>query len=434
MCASNYIIDSTLVVGANHRSSSMSIRDRLFVEDSQVPNILERLRDANILEGLVVSTCDRVEVQCIADNIEIAIKNIVAILADHAELKPTDLEGQIYTLIGDEAVRQIFRVASSLDSLVVGEPQVLGQVKSCHRLASEAGMAGASIEAILQAAYAAAKRARNETAIGERPVTIAAAAARLAQNLHGDLARCSCLLVGTGEMGELVAESLFSEGLGDLIVVHSSPVRAEALAIELDSHFADFEDLSRLLYDADIVLTAFGSRRHVITSDMINSAINHRRQRPIFLLDTSIPGDVDPSIDKIDEAFFYDLSDLEKVVMDGRSSRENEASKASKIIEIELKAFLRNRAERVAVSTLDDLRGHFERIRQEVLRENGNDADKATRLLINRLLHNPSEAMRKEAAEEDGVGWGAAEVMIRRMFGLSKEKPEDVARNGEDNQ
>jgi glutamyl-tRNA reductase len=422
-------IAQPLVVGANHRSSSMSIRDRLFVEDAQVPGVLERLRDAGIGEALVVSTCDRVEIQCIHENPSAAAENIVEILAGHAELEASDLDGQTYTLIGDDAVRQIFRVCASLDSLVVGEPQVLGQVKSCHRLATEAGMAGAAIEAILQAAYGAAKRARNETAIGERPVTIAAAAARLAQDLHGDLSKRSGLLIGTGEMGELVAGAMLTEGLGDLVVVHSAPARAEALARELNCHVADYDDLAQLLDDADIVLTAQGARRHVVTSDMMLVAIHRRRRRPVFLVDTSLPGDVDPSINRIGEAFLYDLADLEGVVMDGRASRESEAAKASDIVDAEVEAFLRGRAERVAVPALGDLRGHFESVREGVLKEAGGDADKATRLLINRLLHTPSEAMRDEAAE--GGGWAAAEDIIRRLFGLSRRKSDDRDKNGD---
>ena len=422
-------IAQPLVVGANHRSSSMSIRDRLFVEDAQVPGVLERLRDAGIGEALVVSTCDRVEIQCIHENPSAAAENIVEILAGHAELEASDLDGQTYTLIGDDAVRQIFRVCASLDSLVVGEPQVLGQVKSCHRLATEAGMAGAAIEAILQAAYGAAKRARNETAIGERPVTIAGAAVRLAQDLHGDLSKRSGLLIGTGEMGELVAGAMLTEGLGDLVVVHSAPARAEALARELNCHVADYDDLAQLLDDADIVLTAQGARRHVVTSDMMLVAIHRRRRRPVFLVDTSLPGDVDPSINRIDEAFLYDLADLEGVVMDGRASRESEAAKASDIVDAEVEAFLRGRAERVAVPALGDLRGHFESVREGVLKEAGGDADKATRLLINRLLHTPSEAMRDEAAE--GGGWTAAEDIIRRLFGLSRRKSDDRDKNGD---
>jgi len=422
-----------MVVGANHRSSSMSIRDRLFVEDAQVPVVLDKLRNAGILEAMVVSTCDRVEIQGLHDDPHAAARKIVEILAEHGELDVSDLDGQTYTLAGDEAVRQIFRVCASLDSLVVGEPQVLGQVKSCHRLATEAGMAGPALEAILQAAYGAAKRARTETAIGERPVTIAAAAARLAQDLHGDLSKRSGLLIGTGEMGELTAQAMLDEGLGNLVVVHAAAARAEALARELNCHVGDYDDLARLLDDADVVLTAQGARRHVVTSDMMLVAIHRRRRRPVFLVDTSLPGDVDPSINRIDEAFLYDLADLEGVVMDGRASRESEAAKASAIVDAEVDSFLRGRAERVAVPALGDLRGHFESVRDQVLKETGDDAEKATRLLINRLLHKPSETMRGEAAK--GGGWPAAENVIRRLFGLSGRKSDanDSDTNGDKN-
>jgi len=225
-----------------------------------------------------------------------------------------------------------------------------------------------------------------------------------------------------------VAEAMVSEGLGNLVVVHSAPARAEALARELNCHVGEYDDLGQLLDDADIVLTAQGARRHVVTSDMMLVAIHRRRSRPVFLVDTSLPGDVDPSINRIDEAFLYDLADLEGVVMDGRASRESEAAKASDIVDAVLKAFLRGRAERVAVPVLGDLRGHFESVREGALKDAGGDADKATRILINRLLHAPSEAMRDEAA--DGGGWAAAEDIIRRLFGLSRCKSDDSDNNG----
>ena len=405
-----------VVIGANHRSSSMSLRDRLFIEEFQVPDILEKLRGAGFDQAMVLSTCDRIEVQAIHADPETAAKLVRDIMAAHAEVEISELDGQTYVLSGDEAVRQIFMVAASLDSLVVGEPQVLGQVKAFHRMAHDAGMTAGALESLLQAAYGAAKRVRTETAIGEKPVSIAAAAARLAQDLHGDLSRSAGLLIGTGEMGELVAEALNEAGLGDLTVIHPTLARAEALARELDCHVAEFDALEGLLDDADIVLTALGARRQVITSDMMLVAIHRRRKKPVFLIDTSLPGDIDPAINRIDEAFLYDLGDLEGVVMAGRSTRESVAEGATKIVEEEVQAFLQGRAERVAVPALNDLRGHFEEVREQVLAEAGGDADKATRLLVNRLLHEPSEAMRADAAESGG--WAAVESVIRRLFGL----------------
>ncbi len=409
-----------LVVGANHRSSSMSLRDRLFMEEEQVPDFLGRLKEAGLDQAVALSTCDRIEVLALHRDPDAAANSIIELMAGQAGVEAREMETQTYVLSDAAAIRQIFMVAASLDSLIVGEPQVLGQVKAFHRMAADAGMTSNGLEAILQAAYAAAKRVRSETAIGEKPVSIAAAAARLAQDLHGDLGRAAGLLVGTGEMGELVAEAMIAEGLGDLTVVHPNPDRAEALSRELNCHYADFDELDRLLDEADILLTALGSRRQIVTPDMMLVALHRRRKKPVFVVDTSLPGDVDPAINRIEEAFLYDLGDLEGVVMAGRVTRESAAEGAEKVIDEELEAFLRGRAERVAVPALSELRGHFEDVREQVLAEAGDDADKATRLLVNRLLHDPSEAMRGEAA--DGGAWASVEGVIRRLFGLNGPK------------
>ena len=424
-----------VVVGANHRSSSLTLRDRLFIEDTEVPAFIERLRAAGVGQAMVLSTCDRIEVQAIADDGAAAASRITEVMAAHAGLAAGDLGEQLYVLTGQEAVGHVFRVTSALDSLVPGEAEVLGQVKAGHNLARDAGMSGSELEAVLQAAYGAAKRVRSETAIGERPVSIAAAAVQVARDLHGDLDRSAGVLVGAGEMGTMVARSLLSAGLGALGAAHPTESRAEAVARDLDCHVVPFVDLAARLADFDIVIAAYGSRHRIVTADMVSEAVARRRRKPIFLIDAAVPGDIDIAVDGIEDAFLYGLGDLETVALEGRATRETEAVEAGRIVEEEKERFLRGRAERAAVPTLTELRQHFETVRGEVLTEAGDDAEKATRLLINRLLHDPSEVMR-EIAADDGTpsppaqdretagkgGWAAAERVLKRLFRLGEGK------------
>ena len=413
-----------LVVGANHRSSSMVLRDRLFVEAEAEPLILERLREVGIDQALILSTCDRVEVQAFCEDNSIdsssLVDRVAKILAHHAELEPSELDGQIYVYWNEQAVRQIFAVTSSLDSLIIGEPQVLGQIKASHRISKTVGMTSSGLESILQAAYATAKKVRNETAIGERPVSIAAAATQLAGDLHGDLKNCSVLLVGSGEMGELIALNMLSSGLGKLVTTHPSESRAEESSMRLGCHIGAFENISSLLIDADIVLASLGRRRYVVSADIVESAIMARRHKPVFLIDAAIPGDIDPLVERIEDAFLYSMDDLERVAMEGRAGREDESNAAWEIVDEEVNAFIRGHTERSAVPVLNRLRSHFDSTRKQVLIDGGSDTEKVTRLLINRLLHAPTEALRKLAADTDD--WHDIEKNINLLFGLDDDK------------
>jgi glutamyl-tRNA reductase len=378
---------------------------------------------------MVLSTCDRVEVlACHADR-EAAFRMVSDMMAERAGIAPAELAGQLYVHWDAEAVRHVFTVTASLDSQVIGEPQVLGQVKAGHRIAREAAMTGTNLEALLQAAYAAAKRVRSETAIGERPVSIAAAAVQLARDLHGDLGRCAGLLIGAGEMGELVAGELLAGGLSDLTVIHPTEARAQALARALDCHFSPYDNLVQRLAAADVVLAALGRRQYVLSADMVIAALRQRRRRPVFIVDAGIPGDVEPAVNRIDEAFLYDLGDLERVAMEGRSNREAEARAAWRIVDAEVAAFLHGRAERRAAPALTRLRAYFEAMRVEALADAGGDAERATRLLVNRLLHGPSRTLRAlgaRPASGRSVGQGdaapfdlaEAERTLDLLFGL----------------
>lgn len=405
-----------VIVGANHRSASLGLRDQLFVDDSGVTAFLLDLKARGLHEALVLSTCDRVEVWAGHHDPDTATALICDALAAKAALPSGALSNQLYDYDGAAAVRHAFAVASSLDSLIIGEPHVSGQVKAAHRLARDAGASGPELETVLQAAFAAAKRVRSETHIGEGPVSIAAAAVQLARDIHGDLSKCSGLVVGAGDMGELVAESLLAAGLSRLAVTAPRQSRAEALAQSLNGHVVPFEDLKDAMAGADVVVASVGSRNVSITSEAVTAALKKRRRKPVFLVDAGIPGDIEPSVNRVDGAFLYDLSDLERVALEGRSTREQAGRAAWAIVEDEVAGFLKGRAARVAVPAIVSLRQRFEETRDAVLAEAHGDAEEATRLLINRLLHAPTETLKAVAVE--GQDWQAMEKTLRKLFRL----------------
>ncbi|HYB57218.1 MAG TPA: glutamyl-tRNA reductase [Alphaproteobacteria bacterium] len=413
-----------VVVGANHRSSSVELRDRLFVEDAAAPAVLGRLREEGLRQALVLSTCDRVEVQGVAEEPELVHAAVARVLAERAGLEQAVLERQLYLHTDEAALRHIFAVAASLDSAVVGEPQVLGQLKAAHRTARDAGTIGGELEAALQAAYAAAKRVRNETRIAEGPVSIVATAVELAREVHGDLGSLGGLLIGTGDMGQLMAEELLRAGLARITVAAPQAARAEALARQLDGHYTDFATLAVALVEADVVIACAGTGRYLVTGEMMEQALRRRRRRPVYLIDLGVPSDIEPAVNRIDDAYLYDLGDLEGAALAGQASRVAAAAEAWHILDEALALFARARAERGAVPTLVALRRHFEQVREQVLAEIGEgNAAEATRLLVNRMLHEPSEALRAIAAEEGSSASRAlAERLIRRLFRLARDE------------
>lgn len=424
-------IGRLLVFGVNHRSATPAMRERLLVEEQDSLPFLIEVKEQGLDEAMVLATCDRLEVVALHETPEAMAGPLRRIFAAHAQCAAEDIEPQSYLHTGEAALRYLFSVSASLDSQVIGEPQVLGQVKESHRLAAGAGVLGAGLESILQAAYAVAKRVRRETSIGERPVSMAASALAVARNLHGDLRRCSALLVGLGEMGEYMAVEFKDAGIAAVTVVHASEARAEATAHRLRGHFRPWAELAQAIGDADIVITAVGSGRRSVTTDSAETALRQRRRRPIFFVDTAVPGDVEPAVGELDGAFLYDLEDLERLAQEGRATREAGAAMAWQVLGEELDVYLRRRAERAGAPVITALRRHFETVRDEVLRHGGLDAESATRLLIKRLLHGPSERLRSVTAAEPEAG-RELERTIGRLFALEPGKPDPDRDPGEE--
>ena len=386
-----------IVVGANHKSSTMMLRDRIFIEEDRAANILASLKAGGTRQVIIVSTCDRVDFIAMCENPETASAAMLDAMANEGQISINELEGQTYALEGADAVEHIFSVCASLDSLMIGEPQIQGQVKTAHRIAVGAGTVGPELESLMQAAYGAAKRVRTETRIGEGPVSMATSAVQIVRDLFGHPERCRALLIGAGDMGELIASDMQQAGLGHLTIIHPRPRRADAMAKELSAHTAPFDELSRLLIDSDIVITALGSRSFTLEKNNVASALKARRRRPIFIVDAAVPGDVEPAVEELDDAFVYGLGDLERVALKGRAGREIESAEALIILAEEVDNFLNALSERVAIPVLVRMRNLFEDARKQAMKDAGGDGEKATRLLTGRLLHGPSEALRRAA-------------------------------------
>jgi glutamyl-tRNA reductase len=278
---------------------------------------------------------------------------------------------------------------------------------------------------LLQAAYGCGKRVRSETSIGEGPVSVAACAVRVAKDLFGDLAPVRVLLAGGGDMGDLIAESLQGQGAHQVTVTARRRGRAEQLARALNAHCLPFDGLIPALPDAEVVITAIGGRTLAVTEEAVRGALKKRRQKPMLIIDVGVPGDVEAAVDRVDNAFLYSLEDLERLAEKGRAQREKTARDAWAIVAADVEVFFQRRAERSAVPVIAALHRHFDAERTRALAESHGDADKATRLLIGRLLHHPTEVLRALGSEGEGA---AAETLTRHLFGLGS--PEEC--NGED--
>lgn len=407
-------------IGLDHRASGARLRDLVFVETANLPVVLGWLREAGLTQVVLLSTCDRVEAIVRHASAETARAVLAAALARNGRVRAAEIEAELQIRSGADAARRLFAIAASLESQVLGEPQVLGQVKDAHAAAAAAGATGPDLDALFAAAYGAAKRVRSETGLAERPVTMAAAALRVARDIHGDISRSAALLIGDGEMGELLVRHFTGAGLKRVSVTAPLPARAEQLARALDCHIEEFDKLEEALSRADIVVSACGNRRLVVTAELARAAHRRRKRKPMFLIDAAMPGDLDPAIDEIEGIFRYDLGDLEAAALEGQQSRRDAAEAASGIVEEAAAAFLRGRDERKAAAGIVALRARFEAERAAVLETvSGDGAAEATRLLVNRLLHGPAVKLR-ELAADDPAARAEAESLLAELFALAR--------------
>lgn len=410
-------LNRLLLFGVNARTVAAPLRDALFAEDPDQASLIAALKDLNCEEGLVLATCERIEFLVVPRPGQRVAGALLQLIAVAAGCAPADLAGQSYSHMGPDALRHLLGVAASLDSQVLGEPQILGQVKQCYRAAQAAGITGPFLAAAAQAAFAAAKRVRSETPVGQQASSMTLAATQVARDLFGRFDGLNLLWVGLGEMGEMLSDDFAAAGVTQRLLMHPSPHRAEAMARRLGCNFAPWDELEQHLSDADIVISDASTGRFTLGHEQVAAALKRRRHRPVLLIDAGVPADIEPGTGELEDAFVYDLDDLERLANRQSGGRAAASAMAWGIVEDELAAFLRAQAERPAIPSVVALRRHFETVRQEVLESGEADAEAATRLLVNKLLHDPSEALRRAVAEDPALA-AQLEDMIRRLFDL----------------
>jgi len=418
-----------LVVGLSHRTAPVEVRERLAVAPDRLQQELRELAaHGRFDEALLISTCNRVELYATSTNPIEAAQIAKEALAKR--LPDTAADEVLYQERGVDVIRHVFRVASSLDSLVVGEPQILGQVKDAYDAAKGAGTVSTLLGRCFTQAFATAKRVRNETGIAEGTVSVSSIACELAKKIFGNLEGRRTLLLGAGEMGESAARSLRQTGT-NLHVVNRSEERAQALAKACGGRAVPYERLALELADADVVIASAASPKFLLTPELMKGVVRTRRHRPLFIIDIAVPRDVDPRVGNMDNVFVYDVDDLHQVADENLALRAREAAHAERIIEEEVASFLTWRRSLELAPTIVALRQRFGQIADEELQRTLSRLESITqsdrtileamgRSMVNKLLHQPMTQLKAGAGEPDGA------LLIdaaRRLFAISDEEP-----------
>lgn len=398
------MLTRAFVFGVDHHHAPLQVREVLAHLDQA--QLAAHLKQAGADESLVLSTCNRFEVYGLADCHGLVPLAFGDALASQG-LNPDTIYPHAYHKVAGSMVRHGFGVAAALESMVVGETQILGQMKQTWHDAQESGRIGGFLSRFGQAAFHAGKRVRTETGIGRLRVSVASTAVELAQNIHGDLSRTQVMLIGAGDMATSAAEHLKKAGVGGITVCNRSDARATQLAAQFGAQVTDWADLPQALVTADVVITSTASKMPVLTLPLLTRVAAQRRGRPLFVVDLAVPRDSDPAIHTLDDVYLYDMDQLSHVAARALARRHSFVHEAEKIVDEEVEKFLTWADGRYQVDLVRALRTHFETTRQQVLARGDLNAEEATRLLINKLLHHPLATL-KTQGDDDHVAEAAA--------------------------
>ncbi|KAF1706600.1 glutamyl-tRNA reductase [Pseudoxanthomonas sacheonensis] len=418
------------VLGLNHQTAPVGLRERVAFDAAALPAALSSLRALpDVSEAAVLSTCNRTELYAIADN----DRTLSDWLTTHAE----GLDGYLYRHSDADAVRHLFRVATGLDSMVLGEPQILGQVKEAWVTARENGALGNVLDRLFQQTFAVAKRARTDTRVGANPVSVASTAVRLAQNSFARLDESTVLLIGAGETIELAARHLSEGKVRRLLIANRTLSHAQDLATRHGGYALPLTELDRHLAEADVVFSATASREPILTHAQVAAALARRKHKPMLLFDLAVPRDIQPGVAELDDAYLYTVDDLERAVEDNRRSRREAAEAAEAIIELQVARYIENLHASSRQEPLKRLRAHGDAAREDVLAKarqqlaNGRDAEEVldflAHTLTNRLLHPPTAALREAALSGDADLAHAADKLFPAQAPYSHLKKENDA-------
>jgi glutamyl-tRNA reductase len=396
------------ILGINHKTAPVALREKVAFSEERLLTALQTLRqEAGVAEVVILSTCNRTEVYWAGS----ASGEELSLWLERHHGNNLDLAASLYVHQEQRAVEHAFSVASGLDSMVLGEAQILGQLKDAYRVAQAAGSTGPSLNKLFQAAFSAAKRVRSETRIGENAVSIASASVSLARRVYSDLSARTALLVGAGEMNALVARHFASAGVQRMVIANRTRARAEALAAELKAHAVGLDELDTELVQADIVIACTASAVPLIGKRAAESAIRARRRRPIFMVDLGVPRDIDPAIADLEDVYLFSIDDLQQLVEENRQQREVAAGGARLVIDEEVARFLSESRAHDAGPAIRALRQQAEGIRSQTLEQarrmlaagktNDEVIEYLATTLTNRLLHTPTQALRQAAELED---------------------------------
>jgi glutamyl-tRNA reductase len=424
-----------LLIGVNHRTAPVEVRERFAIPESRLPDATKRLAGhPGIEEAMIVSTCNRVELLARAQN---GTADLRGFIRDYFQLEPCTVEQHLYEYREREAVRHLFRVTSSLDSMIVGEPQILGQVKEAYAVARGVGAVNSHLDALVTRAFAVAKRVRSETAIGASAVSVASVAVELAQKIFGSLQGRTVYLIGAGKMSELAARHLLAHGAGAIFVANRTYEKALEMAERFRGQAIHFDKLYDTADKADIVITSTGAPHTIFRREHGERFLARRKNRPMFFIDIAVPRDVDPAMNELDGIFVYDIDDLQQVAASHVADRKKEAARAEQIIESEVERFAARVQTSNVVPTIVSLQEHLENIRQaevdrlrgrfgQITAEQEAAIDALTRGIVNKILHTPITALKSAARDQ---GEGPVVDLVRRIFNL-QDKAAKAASDG----